>query len=63
MNGYIGFAKHERFEVYAESQLEARNKVEAAFRAKHPRAKLKAYDVHVMIAEKDGKPVIHRAVD
>jgi len=53
MNGYVGFYKGKRYEIYAESILSARDKIAGLAKAK------KAYDVVVMLAEKDGKPVVH----
>lgn len=53
MNGYIAFYKGKRFEVYAETILKARDLAAAHFKAK------KAYDVAVMLAEKDGETVLH----
>lgn len=53
MNGYICFYRGRRTEVYAESQLAARDKAVAYFRAKKP------HEVTAMLAEKDGKPVVH----
>jgi len=53
MNGYVGFYKGKKYEVHAESILSARDKIAGLAKAK------KAYDVVVMLAEKDGKPVVH----
>ena len=54
-NGYIAFYKGKKMEVYADTSLEARDIAQAAFKAK------KGYEVTVMLAEKDGKEVIHTA--
>lgn len=55
MNGYIAFYKTKRTEVYADTSFEAHQKAVKFFNAK------KAHEVNVMIAEKDGKPVVHVA--
>jgi len=55
MNGYIAFYKNKRTEVYGNTPFEAHQKAVAFFKAK------KANEVNVMIAEKDGKPVVHVA--
>lgn len=57
MNGYIAFYKGKRHEVYAGTTYEAQQKAAAFFKAK------KAYEVTVGLAEKDGVPVVHVAVD
>jgi len=54
-NGYVAFYKGKKMDVYAKTSLEARDKAAKAFGAK------KAYDVTVMLAEKDGKQVTHSA--
>jgi hypothetical protein len=54
-NGYVAFYKGKKMDVYAKTSLEARDKAAKAFGAK------KAYDVTVMLAEKDGKQVTHNA--
>ena len=56
-NGYVAFYKNKRIEVYANSSYEAQQKAAKEFGAK------KSYEVTVMLAEKDGKQVVHRAVD
>lgn len=53
MNGYIAFYRGKRLEVYAETSIEARDKAAVEFKAR------KAYDVTVILAEKDDKPVVH----
>ena len=55
MNGYIAFYKGKKKEVMAESSYEAQKKASVLFRAK------KSYEVTVVLAEKDGKPVTHNA--
>ncbi len=63
MNGYIAFYRGKRIEVYAATSLLAQMQAATVFKAK------KAYEVTVMIAERDtdgtnpGIPVIHKAVD
>lgn len=56
-NGYIAFYKGQRKEVYANSSYEAQQKAAKEFGVK------KAYEVNVMLAEKNGKQVTHKAVD
>ena len=53
MNGYVAFYRGKRIEVYAATTIEARDKAAASFKAR------KAYDVTVMLAEKNGEPVTH----
>ena len=53
-NGYIGFYKGKRVEVWAKTIYDAQKLAVAYFKAK------KSWDVTVMIAEtSDEKPVIH----
>jgi hypothetical protein len=52
-NGYIAFYKGRKIEVYANSSYEAQKIAAEKFKAK------KSYEVHVHLAEKDGKEVIH----
>lgn len=63
MNGYIAFWKGQRTEVYANTLLEAKNKAEDVFRAQAGRRKVRPVDVTVALAEIDGKPYTHTAVD
>ena len=56
--GYVCFWKGQRFEVYALRKIEAQEQAVAYFQ-KGQRAKVKAYDVSVWLAEKDGKVVLH----
>lgn len=53
MNGYVCFFKGKRIEVYANTSYDAQKKAAEIFRAK------KSYEVTVVIAEKDGAPIIH----
>ena len=57
MNGYVCFYKQKRIEVYADTQYEAQQKAAKLLKAK------KAYDVTVMLAEKDGTQVTHVATE
>lgn len=53
--GYIAFYDGKKVEVYADSSIQARDLAKTHFKP----AKSKAHMVHVVLAEKDGKPVIH----
>jgi len=53
MNGYIGFYKHKKYEVYANTTREAQELIAKLAKAR------KSYEVTVMLAEKNGKEVIH----
>ena len=53
VNSYIGFHKGNRYEVYANTSYEAQQKI-----AKEHKIK-KAYEITVILAEKDSKPVTH----
>lgn len=53
MNGYKAFYKSKQIEVYADSSLQARDKAAQQFKAK------KAYQVTVVLCEKDGEQVTH----
>ena len=53
LNGYIAFYRGRRTEVYAESSYLAQQSAAKLMKAK------KAYEVTVVLAEKDGAPVIH----
>jgi hypothetical protein len=57
MNGYVCFYKNQRKEVYANTSYEAQQIAAKEFKAK------KTYEVTVMLAEKNGEQVVHRAVD
>ena len=58
MNGYICFYKGKQFEIFADTPYEAQKQVEAQIR-KTSRAKVKGYEISVILAEKDGKQVTH----
>mgnify|MGYP001605607598 CR=1 FL=1 len=53
MNGYKAFYKGKTLDVFAMTSYEAQKKAAELFKAK------KSYDVTVMLAEKDGKQVVH----
>jgi hypothetical protein len=53
MNGYVAFYRNKRIEVYADTALQARDKAAAQFKAK------KAYEVTIVLAEKNGEQVTH----
>lgn len=57
MNGYKAFYRNKTCEVYANSAYEAQKKAAAILK---PR---KTYEVSVMLCEKEGKEVVHTAVD
>lgn len=63
MNGYVTFYRGERLEVHADTTFEAQQKAQAEFQKKHPRRKVKGYEVSVHLAEKAGQPVVHVAVN
>lgn len=52
-NGYIAFYRGKQVEVMADTSLEAQRLAAAYWRVK------KTYDVTVVLAEQNGKPVIH----
>lgn len=51
--GYVCFWKGKRFEVYAESSYAAQKKCAEQYKIK------KAHEITVVLAEKDGQPVVH----
>lgn len=51
--GYVAFYKGKRIEVYAESSYKAQLAAAEKFKAK------KAWEVAVVLAEKEGEPVTH----
>lgn len=53
MNGYICFYRGRKIEVLADTSLQAQTKAAAQFKAR------KAYDVTVMLAERNNNPVVH----
>lgn len=58
MNGYVCFWNRQRIEVHADGQLAAQEKAREEFQKK-TRKKVKGYDIAVVLAEKDGKQVVH----
>ena len=54
MNGYIAFWKGKRIEVHAETSYKAQQQAAKVF-GKYARS----YDITIVLAEKDGQPVIH----
>lgn len=54
MNGYVCFYHGKQCEVYADTSREAQKKAAVIFKAK------KDYEIVVMIAEKNGEPVVHK---
>jgi hypothetical protein len=55
MNGYKTFYKNQEKEVYANSSYEAQKQAAILFKAK------KSYEVTVILCEKDGQQVTHKA--
>lgn len=55
MFGYVGFYKGRRTEVQAETSLAARDAAAANFKVPDK----KKHEVTVVLAEKDGQPVVH----
>lgn len=53
MNGYIGFYKGRRFEIMSDSTYHAQQTIAKANRIK------KAYEITIVLAEKDGEQVTH----
>jgi hypothetical protein len=53
--GYVAFFNGKRHELYADSLFDAKTKAVEHFKP----AKSKAHMVSVVLAEKDGKPVVH----
>jgi len=58
MFGYVCFWKGERVEVRALRTFDAQELARQELQ-KGRRAKVKAYEIAVMLAEKEGKPVLH----
>ena len=55
MNGYVCFYNGKRWECYANSMFAAKEKAVAHFKP----PKSKRHTVSVVLAEKDGKQVVH----
>lgn len=58
MNGYICFWNGEEAEVYADTSYDAQQDALTLFQ-KNTRKKVKSYDIHVVLAEKDDQTVTH----
>ena len=57
MNGYVCFYKGKRVEVYADSSYVAQQKAATLLKAK------RAYEVTVVLAEKNGEAVVHSTAE
>lgn len=57
MNGYVCFYRGQRIEVRANTSLQAQQAAAKQFKIK------RMFEVTVMLAEKDGQPVIHTPTD
>jgi hypothetical protein len=57
MNGYIGFYKGKRFECVAETSYQAQQQMAQDHAVK------RAYEITVVLAEKDGAQVTHSPQD
>lgn len=58
MNGYVAFWQGKRLEVHANTAYEAQQKAAEAFGKR-----AKRWDVTVVLAEQNGKPVTHIATE
>jgi hypothetical protein len=58
MNGYIAFVEGQRHEIEAEDLYQASVKARALYKGRKKRP-----TINVALAEVDGKPVTHTAVD
>jgi hypothetical protein len=54
MNGYIAYYKGKQFKIYAETSYKAQQEVARIHKIK------KAYEITIMLAEKDGEQYVHR---
>lgn len=61
MNGYIAYYGNARVEVHADTTIAARDKAIAMFQKDNPRRRIKPFEVSVILAKKNGDPVIHTA--
>lgn len=57
--GFICFYRDERFEVCADTRLQAQQKALAHFQQANPRRRLKPHEVTAHLAEKAGQPILH----
>ena len=53
LNGYIGFYKGKKYEIYSDTTYHAQQEIAKKYKIKKP------YEITVMLAEKGGKPVTH----
>ena len=59
MNGYVCFYKDKRVEVYANTSYQAQQKAAQALKVRDSQA----YNITVILAEKDGETVTHIPLD
>jgi hypothetical protein len=59
VNKYIAFYKSDELTVEAETSHNAQTAAFNILRDKYPRRKIKAYEITVVLAEINGKEVIH----
>lgn len=59
MNGYVCFYRDERLEVRATTSANAQIAAFNILQDKYPRRKVKAYEITVVLAEKNGEQVTH----
>ena len=59
MNGYIAFYRNTQTEVHATTSANAQTAAYNILRERFPRTRIRAWEITVMIAERDGEPVIH----
>ena len=53
LNGYIGFYKGKKYEIYSDTSLHAQQEIAKKYNIKKP------YEITIMLAEKEGKSVTH----
>uniref|UniRef100_A0A6M3JEA1 Uncharacterized protein n=1 Tax=viral metagenome TaxID=1070528 RepID=A0A6M3JEA1_9ZZZZ len=53
MNGYVGFYRGKRFEVHADTSLQAQEEIARKYKIK------KAYEITIVLAEKGHEQVTH----
>lgn len=63
MNGYICFYNGVRYEVHADTPLQAQEAVRVIVQKKYPRRKVNGWNISVSLAERNGVQVTHTAVD
>lgn len=59
MNGYVCFWKGQRIEVRSTTSYNAQTAAYNVLTDRYPRRKIKAHDITVVLAEKDGDTVVH----